>query len=373
MHVAMFQTPLQPPERSPRQVFDWAVEQAIAADQAGFTEYWVGEHATLNWESIPNPELVIAASVRETESIKFAPGAHLPPYYHPASLAVQVAWLSRVLEGRYMLGVGAGAYPSDAALRGMTDLSKNHEMLFEALDIMQMIWSAHEPFHFEGNFWSAGYPDAEVVKSAEKGEAAAHGAWRDLSPYEGKIEIGMTGLSERSPSIRMAGERGFVPMSVFAGNEFMRNHWRDYEAAASAAGRTVDRSIHHVLRDVFVGETDKQARKDAVEGGLGRAWREYLLPTYKRFGILKGMLHDPSIDMDDVDLDYLAEHIWISGSVDTVVEKLNTWQEEVGGFGTLAIYSHDYSANPQPWLQSMNLLSQEVVPRVKSPVSAVTA
>jgi alkanesulfonate monooxygenase SsuD/methylene tetrahydromethanopterin reductase-like flavin-dependent oxidoreductase (luciferase family) len=358
----MFQTPLQPPEKTPRQVFDWAVDQAIAADKAGFTEYWVGEHATLNWESIPNPELVIAASVRETEKIKFGPGAHLPPYYHPASLAVQVAWLSRVLEGRYMLGVGAGAYPSDAALRGMTDVSKNHEMLFEALDIMQMIWSADEPFHYEGNFWNAGYPEVEEGHE-----------WRDLSPYNGKIEIGMTALSERSPSIRMAGERGFIPMSVFAGNEFLRNHWRDYEAAASAAGHTPDRSVHHVLRDAVVAETDAEAKKLAIEGGLGRAWREYLLPTYKRFGILKSLLHDPSMDMDDVDLEYLAEHVWITGSVDTVVDKMNTWQEEVGGFGTLLIYSHDYSANPEPWVQSMNLLAQEVAPRVKSPASAVTA
>lgn len=364
MHVAMFQTPLQPPEKRPREVFDWAVDQAIAADRLGFTEYWVGEHATLNWESIPNPELVISACVRETENIKFGPGAHLPPYYHPASLAVQVAWLSQVLEGRYMLGVGAGAYPSDAALRGMNDVSKNHEMLFEALDIMEMIWNAHEEFHFEGNYWNAGYPAVE---------GGAHGAWRDLSPYNGKIEIGMTALSEHSPSIRTAGERGFIPLSVYAGNEFLRNHWRDYEAAATGAGRTADHSIHHVLRDVFVGETDAQAKKDAIEGGLGRAWREYLLPTYKRFGILKGLLHDPSMDMEDVDMDYLAEHIWICGSVDTCVEKFNHWQEEVGGFGTILIYSQDYSKNPGPWLQSMELLAKEVAPKVKSPTSAVTA
>ena len=55
MDVAMFQTPFQRPERTARQVFDWAVRQAVDADQAGYKEYWIGEHATLNWESIPNP------------------------------------------------------------------------------------------------------------------------------------------------------------------------------------------------------------------------------------------------------------------------------------------------------------------------------
>jgi alkanesulfonate monooxygenase SsuD/methylene tetrahydromethanopterin reductase-like flavin-dependent oxidoreductase (luciferase family) len=364
MDVAMFQTPLQPPERTARQTFDWAVSQAIAADQAGFTEYWVGEHATLNWESIPSPELVIAACARETETIKFGPGAHLLPYYHPATLAVQVAWLSRVLEGRYMLGIGAGAYPSDAALRGFTDLSKNHEMLFEAIDIMQMMWEAKDEFHYEGQFWNAGYPASE---------GGAHGeGWRDISPYGGKVDIGVTALSENSPSIKMAGERGFIPMSVFAGNHFLKCHWRDYEAAASANGLSAHRSIHHVLRDVFVGETDEQAKRDAIEGGLGRAWGEYLLPTYKRFGILKGLVNDDSVDLDSIGLDYLAEHVWITGSVETVTDKFNAWQEEIGGFGTIMIYSQDYSQNPEPWLQSMNLLAKEVAPNVKSP-TPVTA
>ena len=44
------------------QVFDWAVRQAVHADRIGFSEYWVGEHGTLNWEGIPSPELVIAAA-----------------------------------------------------------------------------------------------------------------------------------------------------------------------------------------------------------------------------------------------------------------------------------------------------------------------
>jgi alkanesulfonate monooxygenase SsuD/methylene tetrahydromethanopterin reductase-like flavin-dependent oxidoreductase (luciferase family) len=360
MHVAMFQTPLQRPERTPRQVFDWGVSQAIAADQAGYTEYWVGEHATLNWESIPNPELLISACVRETERIKFGPGAHLLPYFHPASLAIQVAWLSRVLEGRYMLGVGAGAYPSDAALRGFKDLSQNHPMMEEALEIMNLIWK-NEPFYYEGKFWNAGYPEVE---------GGAHGEWRDLSPYGGKIEIGMTALSEKSPSVAYAGAHGYTPLSVYAGDAFLKHHWTDYEAAATAAGLKVDRSIHHVVRDAFVAETDAEAKKWAIEGALGTAWKEYLLPTYKRFGILKGLLHHPDMNVDEIDLDYLAEHVWLVGSVDTVVEKFQRWFDDLGGFGTFIQYSHDYADNPGPWLESMELLAKEVAPRVQMPVPA---
>src|SRR5882757_586165 len=95
--------------RTARQTFDWAIRMAVEADQAGFTEMMVAEHATQAWECIPNPELVIAAAARETDRVRFAPMAHLLPYHNPASLAIQVGWLSQILEGRYFLGIGSGA------------------------------------------------------------------------------------------------------------------------------------------------------------------------------------------------------------------------------------------------------------------------
>jgi hypothetical protein len=52
-------------------VFDFAVE----CDRLGVTEYWIGEHATMSWESITNPELNVAAFARETNNIKLCPEA----------------------------------------------------------------------------------------------------------------------------------------------------------------------------------------------------------------------------------------------------------------------------------------------------------
>ena len=86
MKIGMFQTPFLRPERSAKQVFDWCIRQAVHADRIGFSEYWVGEHATLDWESVPSPELVIAAAASQTSQIKFGPLAHLLPYHNPAML-----------------------------------------------------------------------------------------------------------------------------------------------------------------------------------------------------------------------------------------------------------------------------------------------
>lgn len=352
MKIGMFQTPFLRPERTPKQVFDWAVRQAVHADKIGFSEYWVGEHGTLDWESIPSPELVIAAAAAQTSRIKFGPLAHLLPYHHPATLAVQTAWLSQVLEGRYMLGVATGAYPTDAALRGITDMSKNHAMMLEAIDIMEKVWKGEE-FQHEGQFWNAGYPTVDPTHPP-----------RDLKPYGGKMQMAMTGLSAPSPSIGFAGTHGFIPASVYAGNAFLRSHFETYKTNMQAAGRESDRSAHRVVRDVIVADTDAEARKLAVEG-IGHAWMSYIKPTYERFGVLKGLLHDPDMDPSKVDADYLAEHVWITGSPETVRQKMEAWFDDLGGpFGTLLIYSHDYIDAPEAWEHSMDLLANEVAPKL---------
>jgi alkanesulfonate monooxygenase SsuD/methylene tetrahydromethanopterin reductase-like flavin-dependent oxidoreductase (luciferase family) len=349
--AAMFQTPFMSPSRTAREVFTWAVDQAIACDQAGVTEYWVGEHASQSWECIPNPELVIAAAANQTERIVLAPGAHILPYHNPASTAIQIAWLSQILEGRYMLGVGAGAYAADGWIRGHKDLTQNHDMLLEALDILEMVWRG-EPFLFEGKHFRAGLPE----------EDPGH-PFRRMTP-PGPIQLGLTGLSPNSESIRFAGQRGALPLSIYCGDQYVRNHWETFSTAAEAAGHTVDRSWHHIVRDVLVADTDAEARRLAIEGGIGRAWGEYLLPIYSRFGILDGLVKHPGMAHADVTLEYLAEHVWIVGSVDTVVRKFDEFQAVTGGFGTIMAYGHDYIDQADAWNESLRLLAQEVVPRV---------
>ena len=355
MEVGMFQTPYSQPERTPSDVFDWAVAQAVAADKAGFSEYWVGEHVTLNWEAIPSPELVIAAAARLTTNVKLGPLAHLLPYHHPATLAAQAAWLSHILKGRYQMGVAPGAYPSDAELRGIKDLSQNHKMMTESIQIMEKIW-ANEPFEYTGQFWNAAIPHGEDDHPI-----------RDQSPWGGTMPMAMTGLTPNSPSIRYAGAHGYSPASVFSSNSALLEHFAIYRDAADKAGRptTGTRTQHRVVRDVFIAETDAEARKLALNGAMGRAWTEYLLPTYHRFGIAEAMTEGTDLSVSDVTPEFLADHFWLVGSPETVREKMEKWLDGLGGgFGTLLIYSYDYMDNPTPWEESMRCLAQEVAPKL---------
>ena len=100
MQCGVFMTPYNPPNRTPRQVFDWALDIARICDESGYADFMIGEHYTLGWENIPMPEAIIAACAQTTKQIRFAPMAHLLPYHDPATLAVRIGWLSQVMEGR---------------------------------------------------------------------------------------------------------------------------------------------------------------------------------------------------------------------------------------------------------------------------------
>src|ERR1700722_8874349 len=100
MKAGIFHVPYMRPERNAKETFDWSMRCAVAADEVGFSDFMVGEHATQAWENVPSPEIVIGAAAHLTERLRFAPMAHLLPLHFPGSLAIQPGWLSQGLGGR---------------------------------------------------------------------------------------------------------------------------------------------------------------------------------------------------------------------------------------------------------------------------------
>lgn len=366
METGLIFHPYMRPGRTAKQTFEWGVQSSIAADKAGFTSMMISEHASQIWENIPNPELIMAAAALQTKTIKFAPMAHLLPHQHPTKLAMTIGWLSQILEGRYFLGIGAGAYPAASYMHGIRgeaqDTQRLNDMVRESLYIMEKIWS-REPFFHEGKYWNAGFPEEEeaVTEEDEQHKLA------DFSPYGGFPEIAVTGFSKNSPSMRLAGERNFKPVSIFSGLDALKQHWEIYSEANIKAGFTPDRQRHAVSHTIFVGDTDAEAKREVLEGPIGYCFNRYLIPIWRRFGMMDGFAKDAGIDPDKADLEFLVDKVFIVGSPDTVVEKINELFEKCGGWGTLQIESHDYYDDPSPWFHSLELAAKEVAPRITLP------
>jgi alkanesulfonate monooxygenase SsuD/methylene tetrahydromethanopterin reductase-like flavin-dependent oxidoreductase (luciferase family) len=370
METGLIVHPYMRPEHTSRQTFDWCIDQAIRADQIGFDSIMFSEHASQKWENLPNPELIIAAAARQTENIKFAPMAHILPHHNPAKLGIMVGWLSQILEGRYFLGIGAGAYPQSAYIHGITngeDTVFTNKMVRESLEIMEKIWK-REPFYFEGEFWNAGYPEETHGDEGDDQHMLA-----DYSPWGGVApEIAVTGFSAKSPSMQFAGERGFRPMSIFSGLDALKTHWETYSTAAEANGHVADRSRYHVSQTVFVADTDKEAKRLVMEGPIGHCFERYLIPIWWRFGMMDGFIKDAGAHKSDVDLEWVVDNVFCVGSPDTVVDKISTLFEASGGWGTLQVESHDYYDDPAPWFNSLDLIAKEVAPKISlpTPISA---
>jgi alkanesulfonate monooxygenase SsuD/methylene tetrahydromethanopterin reductase-like flavin-dependent oxidoreductase (luciferase family) len=350
--LGAFVMPSHPPERPWLEGYRWDLEQLAHLDRLGFHEAWIGEHYTAPWEPNPAPDLLIAQALLRTERIKLCPGAHLLPYHHPIELAHRVAMLDRMAEGRYMLGVGISALPSDLALFDVDGATgQNRRMTFEALEIMLRLWKG-EPFSFDGEFWNVRPPasDFEFLNLHMKPHQQPH------------PPIGIAGLSPGSETLKMAGERGFLPLSISLNPAHTVSHWQSVEEGAARSGRTPDRREWRLVREVYVAATDDEARKRVREGALGRCWREYLLPFYVGSGMGPQFLADPSHSIEDLDVDYLIENSWFVGSPQTVTEKIAAWQETTGGFGCLLIMLYDFSTEAEWWEESLQLLTEEVWP-----------
>lgn len=352
MKLGAFTMPSHPPERPLMDGYRWDLEQLVTLDRLGFHEAWIGEHFTARWEPNPAPDLLIAQALTKTERIKLCPGAHLLPYHHPIELAHRVAFLDHLAQGRYMLGVGISALASDLALYDVDAAAgQNRRMALESLEIMLRIWQG-EPFSFDGEFWNVRPPQG-IFDSL-----GLH-----LKPFQKPHPpIGIAGLSPGSETLKLAGERGFLPLSIALNPAHTASHWTSVEAGAARSGRTPDRSQWRIAREVYLAPTDELAKKRVREGAMGRAWREYLLPFYVANGMGPQFLVDPSHSQEKLDVDYLIEHSWLVGSPQTVADKLGKLVRTTGGFGCLLTVLYDFSTEQAEWNESLALLVDEVMP-----------
>lgn len=362
MNLGLFFMPHLAPERTPKQGQEFILSTIARADELGYSEAWIGEHFACGWEPVPAPDLLIAQALVQTKQIKLAPGAHVLPYHHPVELAHRIAYLDHLAQGRYMVGIGAGSVPMDADLLGSirydedgTPTMLNAQMTQEALDIMIRLWTEDKAFDYNGKFWQFKRRDYDDF---EKGPF--------LKPFQKPHPpLGMAGISDSSRTLALAGRLGFRPMSFYIGAGYLAGHWNAYEAEATKAGHSVSRDDWAVSPPFFVADTDEEAVELASTGEVARFWEEYMIPGIVRRGLAKYSKADPSHTDDMITPEYLARHIWLVGSPQTVAVKTEKLIRETGGFGTLIGMCFDFIEQYDAWIHNLDLMINEVMPRLQ--------
>ncbi|MBQ10813.1 MAG: alkane 1-monooxygenase [Planctomyces sp.] len=357
MEFGLFMMPLHPPHRSIADSYDRDLDLLAHADRLGYHEAWIGEHITESWENAPVPELLVAKALAMTQNIIMGTGVTLLSIHNPVEVAHRIAMLDHLARGRFYWGVGARALPTDLQLYGFdpTKAEETRERSKEALEVILGLWSAEGGYDHEGKYFQIHAP--EMNPELERGLY--------MKPYQKPHPpVGVAGSTPGSPSIRLAGEKGWIPMS--SSNllpKYLAQQWDVIEEGAASAGRTPDRKEWRIARDVYVADTPEQARKEAREL-LGRNYVQHQFPNRKAARNLAGSKVDPEMPDEAVDVDYMMENVWVVGDPDECAEKIRNIYDEVGGFGSFLAISQDPDIAEQS-SHCLELLIKEVGPKIK--------
>jgi alkanesulfonate monooxygenase SsuD/methylene tetrahydromethanopterin reductase-like flavin-dependent oxidoreductase (luciferase family) len=356
MRYGYFMMPLHVPGSNLYETLEIDLAQIVRLEELGFEEAWIGEHFTAEWENIPAPDVFIAAALQRTQRIKLGTGVNCMPNHSPFQLAHRIAQIDHMARGRFLWGVGSGGFPGDFEVTDIDPTTgRQRQMTTDAVDAVLQLWDDPSPGHYQQHNWSytVPTPDPRIAKHV----------W--LKPYQQPHPpIGVAGVTEKSDTLALAGERGWIPMSInVVAGRVLVTHWASIAAGAERGSRPSARDEWRVSRTLHVADTDRLAREQAIEGAIGRDFHDYFIPLLGRTRGLGGMKVDPAMSDADITLEYLCDNVWVVGSPDTVAGKLRDLYAQVGGFGSVMPVAHDWP-DPGIWDRSMTLFATEVMPRL---------
>jgi limonene 1,2-monooxygenase len=331
----------------PTAAYERDLEVIQHMDRLGFEEAWIGEHHSCGHELIPDPIAFIAWAAPQTKHIKLGTGVLSLPYHNPLWVADRALFMDRLLRGRFMLGLGPGALPTDATMIGIT-LEEQRGAFEEDLDVLMAILRG------------------ETV-SAKTNRYNLVDARTQFAPYSDFDIVVAAIASPTGP--RAAAKNGAGLMSVGAtakgGFDSLAMHWDVMEERAPQFGHTADRSKWRLAGPMHIAETREQAIED-VKYGLD-AWCDYTqtvlaAPHFRAAGATF-----------EERVDWVNETgLGVIGTVDDAVEQIERLEKQSGGFGSYLLVHHEW-ARPEAVLKSYELIANHVKPKFQGSTDRLQA
>jgi len=322
----------------------------------------VGEHYSVPTEPIQSALIFLASLIPETNHIKLGSAVHCLAYHHPAVIAGHAALFDHLSKGRFQMGIGTGATPTDFDLFCVAEADRL-AMVRESIEMILGIWSSDPPYSFNGKHWSFGISKHVFP---ELGIGAMGKPYQTPHP-----PIMIPAMSRGSESVRLAAQRNWICLSAnFVPGDVVKDHWQTLCGECGKRGERPNPANWHVGRTLLVTETDAEARTYLSQPNNALWWYFHWILHSVRYGRTTHMLKTAADqDMPDELLteQYCFDNILIAGSPKTVVEKLAAFREDVGPFETLVISHHDWLPEAL-WRRHMELVAAEVMPGLRAAV-----
>lgn len=317
------------------------------ADQAGMDFYFVAEHHfDMGFSECPSPGTFLGAASQRTQRIRLGPLVYVLPLWNPIRVAEEIALLDNLTEGRLEIGFGAGIGPFSFAAYNIPWAEKR-EMTLEALRVIRGIWT-QETFSFEGRYFKCHDIDSSI-------------------PLVQKPHPPLWMPTRSKDSIEEAASSGISTVQwVPSGMKAVRTAFDEYREAYQRTKPTGRKPHIGLMREIYVAESDRQARADGEYHWKNFWERRGGARTYGAHGstglstILDGGRRQELMNMEHS----IAEGSFICGSPETVVEQIKKIAGEAGADTFLGEFTFGELTQKQA-LNSLKLFAEQAMPALK--------
>lgn len=344
MKFSLFMMPLHHPTENPSLAFDRDISLIHYADELGFDEFFIGEHHSGGWETMPAPEMVLAKASAHAQRIRLGTSVLSLPFHHPFHVAERMAFLDHLTRGRVILGVGPCNLITDKRLFNLPD-DKLHPMMAESVDIIVRLLESAEPIDYDGRFWQ--------LKQMRL----------QLRSYQ-QPRLPLAIASSGHPiSLELAGKYGMLLLSPAGknkrNNQTKVDQWNTVAAHAAQHGVVASRENWRLATCIYLADSRAEAWRD-VEESIARDMEYFfaigLKAPYESYPGQPAHEITPRSGADRRD--------WIIGTPEDAIREIERLQAETGGFGGLLLTTHEW-ASTEKLRRSYELFARYVMPHFR--------
>jgi alkanesulfonate monooxygenase SsuD/methylene tetrahydromethanopterin reductase-like flavin-dependent oxidoreductase (luciferase family) len=313
------------------QLYREFIDEAVLAEELGFSHVWLSEHhfAEDDWNCRPLPALAAAAAC--TGRVRLGTYVLLLALHDPLAVAEEAATLDVLSNGRLDLGIGAGPMPQECAVFGVAR-NETFARTYEALEFMQRCFTEPEVTH-EGKYYQ--YRNVRL---------------RPRPVQQPHPPIWMAAMGPQS--IERTAQRGYHLASALHSPL-----WRTYPDLLRQNGRR--REDHRIVSGplcVHVAATREQAWDEAEEA------LHWGVEFYRRRGV--DMPLPPVGELRRTPNAGIYGVPFAVGTPEDVLRGLSIYKDEP--LDQLALQFHAPGMNVEHVKRSMRVFARELMPEIRS-------
>ena len=329
--------PIQSLEVPLDKLIDELIEEAIAAEAAGFDACFLPEFHQAHLGAIVSPHLIGAAILRATTTLRFGAAVLATPLHHPIRLAEEILMLDWMSRGRIITGLGIGHQVPDFEAFSVNRAARS-DITDEILDILDHAFSG-DKFEYRGKHFSL----------------AAH---ITPSPY-----------SQPRPPVWIGAhsERGLTRAAQRA-DMWISDPQRDIDSCARLARFykeqcAIANKVPHIglFREAWIGDSKSDCIKNWGKHALAIHRLYYTVGTYRKE-------FEPWVNevknREDFTFERISAGRFLFGSGNEIVDEVRNWQA-ISGCEYLALrMRHPGGPTHLETMEAIGRFGAEVISKV---------